>query len=91
MRVRKLLAVALPLLVVSLLSASCSSDKPSAASEPTPTPTSGTSGDAAFPVTVPHKSSARTRSAAHRPAAYRGSRRRRASVLSDAGRHRRLG
>jgi iron complex transport system substrate-binding protein len=55
MRIRTLLAVALPLLVCSLLSASCSSGEPSAASEPTPTPTSGTSGDAAFPVTVPHK------------------------------------
>ena len=57
MRTRRMLAVALPLLVGSLLSASCSSDEPSAASEPTPTPTptSGTSGDAAFPVTVPHK------------------------------------
>ena len=55
MRTRRMLAVALPLLVGSLLSASCSSDEPSAASEPTPTSTSGTSGDAAFPVTVPHK------------------------------------
>jgi iron complex transport system substrate-binding protein len=55
MRTRRMLAVAVPLLVGTLLSASCSSGEPSSADEPAPKAASGAPGDASFPVSVPHK------------------------------------
>ena len=55
MRTRRMLAVAVPLVVGTLLSASCSTDEPSAADEPAPTAASGGPDDGTFPVTVPHK------------------------------------
>ncbi len=120
MRSRRILAVAVPLLVGTLLSASCSTDEPSSASEPEPAATSG----GTFPVTVAHKFGETTvpeepvrvvsvgvteqappqrhseqrdhakredqeQQHARRARAYRRSRS--GSVLSDAGRHRRLG
>jgi iron complex transport system substrate-binding protein len=51
MRLRRMLAVAVPLLVAALLAGSCSSDETSTASELEPTAAS----DDAFPVTVAHK------------------------------------
>ncbi len=54
MRTRRMLAVAVLLLVGTFLSASCSSDEPSVAAEAT-TAASGAAGEASFPVTVPHK------------------------------------
>ena len=48
---RRILAVAVPLLVGTVLSASCSAEETSSASEPAPAAVSG----GTFPVTVPHK------------------------------------
>ena len=50
---RRMLSVAVPLLVGALLTTSCSAGEPSTASEPEATATSASTGT--FPVTVPHK------------------------------------
>jgi iron complex transport system substrate-binding protein len=55
MRTRQMLALAVPLLVGGLLSASCSSDESASADEPATAASSGASGGGTFPTTVPHK------------------------------------
>jgi iron complex transport system substrate-binding protein len=55
MRTPRMLVAAVPLLVGALLSASCSAEEPSSASEPDPAAASGGPVDGTFPATVPHK------------------------------------